>query len=83
MHYYYYYLIHLVLSISSCDRANICRNIFGIALIFYVLILIISSHDLEMYYFKNIVMFFMDHLLMLFDIRKCYGAVILLTEGRL
>ena len=37
------------------------KEVFGVALIYFELILVLFPLNLKMYYFKNIVVFSMDH----------------------
>ena len=53
--------MHLGHSICSGDRADIvnsAKGVVGLALIYFMLILVISPLELKMYYFKNIVVIF-------------------------
>ena len=53
--------MHLGYSISAGDRADIVKSAKGVvrlALIYFMLILVISPLELKMYYFKNGVVFF-------------------------
>ena len=68
--------MHLGYSISSGDRADIVKSakgVVGLALIYFMLILVISPHELKMYSFKNIVVFFLRCTLVAF--RRDYGSV--------
>ena len=56
--------MHLGHSISSGENTEIVKYAkirFRVALIYLELILVIYPLDLKMYYFKNIVVFSMDH----------------------
>ena len=68
--------VHLGYSISSGDRSDIVKSakgVVGLALIYSMLILVISPLELKMYYFKNIVVVFLWCTLVVF--RRDYGSV--------
>ena len=68
--------MHLGHSISSGDRADIVKSangVVGLALIYFMLILVISHLELKMYHFKKYCCVFLWSTLVAF--RKDYGSV--------